>query len=288
MNRSRRVPVIAALAVAALAALAPSTAARAQFGDLAPGAAISWSLSGVRMEAGVTFIMDPAFVEGRLPRGLQPFTLREMAASGDSAARATLATYPSFATHVVATLAVARLDSMAGEGESTGARPLTVAFWWVPVRPADTAAASPDPRARSGSQLVELGLWTADTRLGEQLGAVMPTVATAPLTVTWDGAGSWRVRLRLPDGAIVGQCGPVGAPKPIQYPLPQFSTVWAADSLPGPFAVFTYYGHQEQPCAGAWRATGEAPVARALRTGAILRVGNQIGWRARAAAYGRR
>lgn len=290
MNRSRSITPVAALALAALAvaAAAFATPANAQFGELAPGAAMGWSMAGVRMEAGVVFAMDPAFVAGRLPRGFQPFTLSEVAAGGDSAARATLAKHPSFAGHVIATLGVARLDSLAVEGDSTEVRPLTAAFWWVPVRPADTTKASRDPRARSGAQFVELGFWPADPRLGERLHALMPTAAPAPVRVTWDGAGSWRIRIPIPDGMIFGRCRPLGSPKPASYPLPQFATVWAADSVPGPLAVFTYYGHQMQPCEGAWRARGEAPLARALRTGAILSVGNQIGWRARAAIYGRR
>jgi hypothetical protein len=288
VNRSHLVTGVAASAIAAVAALSAATPARAQFGELAPGAALSWSLAGVHMEAGVTFVMDPSFVAGRLPRGFQPYTLREVAAGGDSAARATLAGHPDFGDHVIATLGVARLDSLAVEGEPTGVRPLTVAFWWVPVRPADTTASPPDARARSGSQLVELGFWAADPHLGQRLHSLMPTAASAPVTVTWDGAGSWRIRIPIPDGMIVGRCRPVGSPTPASYKPPQFSTVWGADSVPGPLAVFTFYGHLLQPCEGSWRATGEAPLARALRTGAILSVGNQIGWRARAAAYPRR
>ena len=276
--------------LAAFAALIGATPVGAQYGDLAPGGAVSWSLAGVLMEAAVTLAVDSTLVAGRVPRGFQAFTLREMAAGGDSAARAALAAHPGFAGHVITTLGVARLDSMVVEGEAErgSARPLTVAFWWVPVRLVDSTAALPDPRARPGAQLVELGLWTADPRFGERLGAVMPTASVAPLTVTWDGAGSWRIRLTIPNGTIAGRCRPVGTPTPTSYSLPAFSTVWAADTAPGALAVFTYYGNQLQSCRGAWRARGEAPLARALQDGAILSVGNQIGWRARAAAYRRR
>jgi hypothetical protein len=271
---------------AVVAALLGATSAGAQYGELAPGGAMSWSLAGVSAEVAVTFAMTPTFVEGRLPRGFQPFTLGEVAASGDSAARAALAAHPNFARHVVATLAVARLDSMIVAEDTIPARPLSVAFWWVPVRLTDSSAALPDARARPGGQLVELGLWSGDARFGKRLGAVMPTAVAAPLMVTWDGAGSWRIRLRTPEGDfIVGRCRPLGTPTAMQYRLPQYSTVWAADSVPRSFAVFTYYGHHAQPCRGSWRATGEGALARALRTGAILRTENQTAWRARAAVY---
>jgi hypothetical protein len=278
VRRSRFAAIVAALVVG-------TSPASAQYGDLAPGGGMSWRLAGVHVQVGVTFVMAPTFTAGRMPRGFHPFTLGEVAARGDSAARVTLAAHPQFASYVVATLGVARLDSMVVDGETTVARPLTVAFWWVPVRLADSTAALPDSRARSGGQIVELGMWAADSRFGQRLGAVMPTAASAPLAVTWDGAGSWRIRLTIPDGAIVGRCRPLGTPTAMQYPLPAFSTVWAADSTPRAFEVFTYYGHHSQPCRGSWRATGEAPLARALDTGAILASDNQTRWRARAAAY---
>ncbi|MDQ3996445.1 MAG: hypothetical protein M3303_05455 [Gemmatimonadota bacterium] len=278
MPRAHLAAIVAAL-------VGTITPASAQYGDLAPGGALTWSLAGVHVEVSVTFAMAPTFTQGRVPRGFQPFTLREVAAGGDTAARATLAAHPDFASHVVATLNVARLDSMVVEGDTAAVRPLTVAFWWVPVQLADSSAALPDARARPGGQLVELGLWSADARFGRRLGAVMSTAVAAPLTVTWDGAGRWRIRLMIPDGNIVGSCRPIGTATAMEYRLPAYSTVWAADSTARAFSVFTYYGHRAQRCRGFWRATGDAALAQALRTGAILGVDNQIGWRARAAAY---
>jgi len=269
-----------------LALLVSSARARAQFGDLAPHAALYWRLGGVQAEAGVTFAMDPAFLAGRVPRGFRAFTLGRLAASGDSAARATLAAHPAFANYAVAVLFVARLDSATVEGETGSERPGVIAGWWIPVRPIDTTAALPDPRARAGEQLVELGSWSADARFSRRLGAVVPSAAPASLTMTLDPADStWRIRLAVPGATVVGSCRPRGAPLPVRYPLPQYSTAWTAGSAPGAFVVYTYYGHRTQPCSGAWHATGDAPLARALRTGAILGTADQSGWRARAAAY---
>lgn len=267
---------------AIVVALASATPATAQFGDLAPGGAVTWSMAGVRVEVGVTFAMEPRFAAGRLPRGFQPFTLSDLAASGDTAARAILAVHPDRASHLIATLGAATIDSFDVDRISPSARPVSLAFWWVPVRP---TAALPDSRAPSGEHMVELGFWSADTRFAERLGAVMPSAAAAPLTITWDGAGGWRVRLTIPQGRIFGTCRLVGTPAAMRYALPAFTTVWAADSVAGPFTVFTYYGHQAQRCTGSWQATGMAALARAIDTGAILRSGNQNGWRARAAAY---
>jgi hypothetical protein len=281
---TRAIALTSAL-TAVFVAVAP---AHAQFGDLPPGGALSWSLAGVRAEVGVNFVMAPTYAARRIPRGFQSYTLRELATGGDSAARRVLASHPDFASHVLAVLGVVRLDSLSVEGEPTGARPLTLAFWWVPVRPVDTSAALPDARARKGPQVVELGLWTADPPFTKRLTGAVPWAVSAPMTVTWDGAGGWRVRLTLPDANIMGACHLVGSSTPVQYPLPAYSTVWGADSVAGSLYVFTYFGHQSQPCRGSWRASGEAPLAKALRTGAILRSSNEIGWSARAAAYSRR
>ena len=276
--RRRQLAVVLTLLISA----AP---AYAQLGDLAPGGDMHWRLAGVQAEVGVTFAMDPTFLAGRLPRGFRASTLGGMAAHGDSAARVVLAARADVGNHVLASLFVARLDSTVVEGEAAPARPNTIAVWWVPVEVIDTTRALPDPRARAGAQLVELGLWSADPRFGRRLGAVMPAATHAPLIATRDAGGTWRIRLALPAATIVGSCRPVGTPTPARYSLPQFSTVWAADSVPGAFVVYTYYGHRMQPCTGPWHASGDGALARALRSGVILGAEVLSGWRARAAAY---
>jgi hypothetical protein len=285
MRDARLATIATACAAACVATTVAPTTAHAQLGDLSPGGAMTWSLAGIRAEVGVSFVMAPSFAARRVPRGFQSFTLSDLAAGGDTTARRVLAARPNFADYVLAVLGAVRLDSLSVEGESGAARAASLAFWWVPVRPVDSTAALPDTRARRGPQVVELGLWTGDPPFSERLAGVVPWAVTAPVTVTWDGAGGWRVRLTIPDANIIGACRLIGNPTAVQYPLPAYSTVWAADSVIGPLYVFTYYGHQSQPCTGSWQATGEAPLARALRTGAILRSTNEIGWRARASAY---
>lgn len=286
MRRPHLAAIVCRVAVAG--ALAVTPAAGAQYGDLAPGAAMSWSLSGVHAEVGVRFAMDPAFVARRLPAGFRAYTLGGLARSGDSVATSILAARPALASHVLAVLAFARLDSTIVEGDTTPARPLTLAFWWVFAGPVDPAGALPDPRARAGQHNIQLGLWSADPRFGERLGAVIPTTVAAPVTVTADGTGGWRLRLTTAEVRIVGSCHPVEAPVALQFSLPAFSTVWAADTVAGSFTVFTYYGNRVQPCRASWQANGDGPLARALRTGVILGTDNQTGWRAKAAAYAAR
>jgi hypothetical protein len=274
----RQLSVVLALLLGGLPALA-------QFGDLAAGSTMRWRLAGAEAEMGITFAMDPAFLSRCLPRGFRAITVGAAAAQGDSAARSVLATHPDFASHVVAMLAISRLDSTVVEGGTAPSRPDAIAVWWVPVQAIDSAAPLPDGRARIGGQLVELGFWNTNPGLSRRLSALMPTAATAPLTVARDAGGAWQVRLVIPGGTIAGSCHPIGAPRPAGYSLPQFSTVWAADTVTRAFVVYTYYGHRTQPCTGEWHATGGAALARALRTSAILSVEDQSGWRARAAVY---
>jgi hypothetical protein len=76
-----------------------------------------------------------------------------------------------------------------------------------------------------------------------------------------------------------------------EYPLPAYTTVWASGTSPDAFTVYTYYGHRVTHCDGALRASGEHPLAAALRgTPAEFpppdrRVNLQDAWRARVAAY---
>lgn len=279
-------PMRAGSVVILLVLLLCPSPARGQFGELAPDAALYWHLDGVRAEAAAVFAMDPSHLAGRLPRGFQVFTLGGRAARGDTTAHAILAARPELTDYVITVLAVARLDSMRVEGVATAGRESLLAFWWVPVQLIDTTSALPDPRAKRGEQMVELAFWSAEEQFARRLQAVMPSTAAAPVNMEWRaGDSTWRIRLVLPDATIVADCRLRDPAVASDYPLPQYSTVWSGDSVPGPFVVYTYYGHLSQWCSGAWRATGNGALARAIQTGVMLWTHNQTGWRARAAAY---
>ena len=260
--------------------------ASAQFGDLAPGAAIYWRLAGVRAEAGVAFAMDPAHLAGRLPSGLRVATLGARAARGDSSARAMIGARPDLANYVITVLAISRVDSLQIEGDAAPAQKNLAALWWVPAQVIDTSSAPPDDRARRGEQQVELAFWSTGKDFMRRLHTFMPSAAPAEISMQWnDGDSTWTIRLVVPGATVLGTCRLHSPAIPANYPLPQYSTVWSSGSKPRAFVVYTYYGHQTQPCSGAWHATGSGAIARALHTGVVLGAVNQTGWRARAGAY---
>ncbi len=266
--------------------LTTSRSAAAQFGDLAPEAALNWQLGGVKAEVGVVFAIDPSYLSGRLPRGFRVSTLARLASRGDTTVRAILSARPELAQYVITVLAVARMDTLHIEGDSSPAQATQTALWWVPAQLTDTTSPLPDVRAKRGEQWVELAFWSAEPHFARRLGEVMPATAPAAINMQWESSDStWGVRLVIPSATIVGECKLRGASAAANYPLPQYSTVWNGDNVPGAFAVYTYYGHRSQACSGAWQASGNGTLARALRTGVVIDAANQTGWSARAAAY---
>jgi hypothetical protein len=266
-----------------LAMLTSSAPARAQFGPLAPGA-LQWTLDGVEAEIGVTFAMNPRFLAGRVPRGLTPLTVGALAKGDDSASRALLARHPDRANYIIAIFSAAAIDSIVVAGSAAPVRPSGSALWWIPAVPRDSAAML-DPRVPRGDQLIELAFWSADADFARRLHGVMPSAAVATVRLAAVPVGAWHIRFEDSGTSLTGTCQPKGLPRPASYSLPQYSTVWSAGPAPGAFVVYTYYGHRVRECEGSWNATGSSRFARAFRDGTILRVDEQTGWRARAAAY---
>jgi hypothetical protein len=268
-----------ALAAAMIAVSAPASA---QFGQLAPGG-IHWSLSGVEAEVAITFAMPPRFVSDMVPRGLSVLTLAQ-AVRQDSAARALLSAHPDWASYAITIFSVALIDSTAFDDSPGSIRSGASAVWWLPAL--QDSAVTFDPRSKPGDQLIELASWSADEQFAHRLHAIMPSASAAGVTMSRDALnGEWSIHLQEPGATFTGTCRPRGNAALASYSLPQYSTVWAAGPMPSAFVVYTYYGHLVRPCEGSLRATGSSKLARAFEEGAILRIDEQSGWRARAAAY---
>lgn len=198
------------LLACSLALMASSSRACAQFGALAPGA-LQWTLDGVEGEIGVTFVMNPGFLTGRVPRGLSPLTLATLAKGDDSAARALLSKHPERANYVIAIFSAAAIDSLVVEGSAGPVRSSGSALWWIAAVPHDSAAIL-DRRVPRGDQVIELAMWSADAGFARRLHGVMASAAFATVRVTESADSAWRLGLEDSGTSLAGTCRPKGMP----------------------------------------------------------------------------
>jgi len=259
---------------------------RAQNGESAPSASLQFSLVATDAEVVVNFAMDSSYVAGRLPRGVKPFTMRDMAARGDSTIGILLGLRPDYASRVFASFSVAKIDSTAVGKAGTG-KANVIAYWWVPVEVVDPSVVPAGSAAANGEAVVELAFWSNDEELARQLGTVMPNVSKAAVRMRNGPSGTWRGEFNGSGSRIVASCRLVGEAEPMPYDPPAYVTVWAGGSEPGARAVYTYTGHRSQPCVLNVDVDGEGPLARALRGAVMFGGTNLSGWRAHAAAYPR-
>jgi hypothetical protein len=142
-----------------------------------------------------------------------------------------------------------------------------------------------DPAVR-GEVAVELAFWMPDSAAAGRLQAAGLPVAIAPADIQQTDSTTWTMHLVLPDGEVTGTCHLRGPTVPAEYPLPAYTTVWAAGPVPELFTVYTYYGHLNQRCDAELVTEGSHPLAVSLRN-TSARSGLQAGWRARAGVYRR-
>jgi len=255
-----------------------------QFGELPPGHISQQSLGGVRGEIGRILFVDSSVAVRFVPPGFSVVTLQQIATQDTTTARY-LASRPHLKTAVLSTLAFVALDSLQIDDRP----PMRVvgAFWWLRVRPT-----RPTDRRVPGEVWVEVAYWSPDTSFVRLERSGWPPMQYAPVTVSRAADGEWQVSLTLPDAVIRGRCRPSGARQAAGYPLPAYTTVWAAGPEPAVFDIYTFHGHHTQECVGEWTADGDNLLAVALNDspGDLPPWAQTMlidGWHARAARYRR-
>jgi hypothetical protein len=152
----------------------------AAFGPLPPGSVSLSAQSGVHAEVSFRHLIPPDRVAGKIPHGLHPLTLREVAVD-NSAAAAFLARRADFATYAIGSLTFLAVDTTMIDGAPlTGHPPDMMAFWWVLAAPSDSVR-PPDPRAR-GDHSVELGFWLGNSAAAARIRATGWPASTPPST----------------------------------------------------------------------------------------------------------
>ena len=263
--------------------LAPPSPLWGQFGELPQGAVQRQALEGVRGELARTVLVDSLDAARYVPRGWAPLTLRAMAAR-DSVTARYVGAHPELGATVPGRVVFFRLDSLRVDDGPTA--PSVSAFWWVPVRPIPSVVA-PVP----GEAWVEVASWSPDTAFVRAQGG-WPPLQRASVVFEQVAEGEWAFSLTATDARIEGRCRLEGRRVAASYALPAFTTVWPAGPEPEVYDVYTYHGHHEQRCAGAWTAHGDHPMVEALRrTPADLpswaEVRLEDGWHGRSARYRR-
>ena len=240
----------------------------AAFGPLPPGSISLSAQSGVHAEVSFSHLIPPLLVAGKIPHGLRPVTLRDVA-DDDAAAAALLARRPDLATHAIGSLTFLAADTTTIDGAPlTGDPPDVMAFWWALAAPADSAQ-PPDRRAR-GSHSVELGFWLANSTAAARIRATGWPAEHAAVDLRQSEVESptWTGQLVLTDqrGEVRATCQRAGPRKLSSSTPPNYATSWAAGPTPTFFTLYTYYGNRVRRCeAAGWTATGEHPLAIALR-----------------------
>jgi hypothetical protein len=277
-----------AWAVAFLCSASCRQTGAGSFGPLPAGPVDRWELGGIRADVALQHLITPSLLTGRVPPGLRPRTLVD-AARADPFAASFLADHPEYADHALGVLDFLSLDTLLIAGRRIGGgAPALAAFWWLQLMPSD----SMDWRAR-GPTSMTLGFWLTDTTGAGVARRVWPPIEVARLAVQPADTTGWTLRLALPDAEIRGACRLEGPTIVARYPLPAYTTLWAGDRAGTVFSIWTFYGHRARRCEGAWEATGDHPLAIALRTTPpdyptpSMRAVFEDGWHARAGVYRR-
>ncbi len=259
--------------------------ARAQFRDLAPGAALRFSMDGVRSEIGAFMVMPPDLFAGLIPSGMKLHTLREVAAE-DTSARRVLVAHPEFADYALALFSIVKMDSFTVEDGRP--RPAVISAWALFLTDRDSSAAR-DSRARGGRDTgLQLGFWTSDSAFDRRLHAIMPSVAAASdMSSSLGRDGTWRVRLVISGTTVEGSCRPYGASQQLSGDSAEDSTAWPPGAgAPATFEVISAYGLRKRSCHGSWRVVGDGVLAQAFRRGTLIEgPADIVGWHSRAAVY---
>jgi hypothetical protein len=255
----------------------------AQFGELPPGHIRQQVYEGVRGEPVIRVFVDSSVAARYVPAGLSITTLGAVATS-DSAMARYLASHPELRNAVHSALTFVLLDSL--RLDNGPHQRVISAAWWLRVHPTLTAM-----RPAPGGAWVEVASWSPDASFVRMYGE-WPPLRHAPVHFERANDGGWRFGLTLADAEVRGRCRPAGTRSAVDYPLPAFTTVWAAGPRPTLYEIYTYHGHHRQQCVGEWTARGSNPLAVALnRTPADLPPGDETsiedGWHARSARYHR-
>jgi hypothetical protein len=251
------------IAVHCLGLLSHPGVARAQFGELPPGA-VSSSRMGSADEIVLYIMFDPAVAQDLLPEGIRLRTLEEIARRPDSAVVADyLRSHPGrkgWARSYVEIIHPASLE-YDGYTAQLGARG-GMAIWYAYVARTDQS----DTRPR-GWQTLSLGTWLSDRKLVEHMRAKGYPAEYAQIEFWQDGAGAVRGKLKRRDLEVRGQCRLVGAAYKPDFGEPPFlQTIWTPRTLAATFEIVTFYGHAQQACSAAdWQIKGEDRLGRAFR-----------------------
>jgi hypothetical protein len=255
-----------------------------QLGSLPSSAITRIEISGVRVEIGVRHLIELTSTTGLIPGGLRPIRAESLDVTADWPSA--LEQHPE-ARFAIASFAFVVADTIVVDGTTmagAGGGPATWAFWWILIDQPEEAL---DPRALGEQLAVQVGSWYSDPAVVEKLKRLGVAAALGAITVRTTARG-WDFSFEAKGIRIRGSCDLQGQRRPMEYPLPAFSTVWHAGAEPTLFAVYTYQGHRGQACTPSLSATGDHLLAASLARAANLRTITGItwtGWEARAGIY---
>jgi hypothetical protein len=244
-------------------------------------------VAGVRGEVSLPFLVDSSSVADLVPEELRVVRLRDLARF-DSAAGAYFGDRPDRGGWVVASLAVAVVDSMRIAGTPAPSSSGSYATWWAMTWPApavDDRANVDEPRPG----WLQLGAWIDDP---SYRGHLFSRADVARISARREPSGLWRIEMQAPDLRVTARCQLYDERRPTEQPIPAYVIVWEGGESVTFFGVMTFHGHHSQPCTAEWSAEGEHPLARALQRVTASELAfliggpaNQDGWRARGGYY---
>jgi hypothetical protein len=238
--------------------------ARAQFGELPPGA-VSSSRMGSADEIVLYIMFDPAIAQDLLPEGIRFRTLEEIARRPDSAEVADyLRSHPERKGWARSYVEIIHPASLEYDGYTArlGAHG-GMAIWYAYVARTDQSDTRP-----KGYQTLSLGTWLSDKELVARMRAKGYPADYAQIEFGQDRSGVVRGKLKTKNLKVRGQCRLVGAAyKPDFGGDPPFiQTIWTPRPLATTFEIVTFYGHAQQDCSAAdWQIRGGERLGEAFR-----------------------
>lgn len=226
------------------------------FGVLPQPLALMYQLEAVRGEVAFYFEMDRATATALL--GNEPqFALADQ---GET---------------VQVQWGVTSQDVRVGDAEPY---PVIYAFLWL------RAEVPSDSRVPDQEKRIELEMWTNSREFQSSLGSVGIRAKLADITLEQVGS-SWRFVLKDEYFSFQGIATPTDKPKPSEYSLPAYTTVWRRDA--SIFTIYTYYGHQVQNCDIQVEFAGENDLLGHSAKSGYSGCGIYTAWKARAGIYQR-